>query len=146
MTSKVPKLTSGCVGHFKLRLRLTFSFVHQLIQWTMYICFKKLHLTSKVPKLPQVVLVLWIKVETYFFPFQQLIHFTTFISKKKTCTWPINGLLKSQNWPQDVFGTLNKVRDLLFPLFPQLSIELHLVIKKNALDLSIISKLSLNDL
>ena len=56
---------------------------------------------------------------------------------KKISLWPLNDLkmtlhwpLKSQNWPQSVLGTLNKVGDLLFPLFSSLSIELHLFKKK----------------
>ena len=57
---------------------------------------------------------------------------------KKISLWPLIDLkmtlhcpLKSQNWPQSVVGTLNKVGDLLFPLFSSLSIELHLFEEKN---------------
>ena len=56
---------------------------------------------------------------------------------KKISLWPLIDLkmtlhcpLKSQNWPQSVVGTLNKVGDLLFPLFSSLSTELH-IFKKN---------------
>ena len=56
---------------------------------------------------------------------------------KKISLWPLIDLkmtlhcpLKSQNWPQSVVGTLNKVGDLLFPLFSSLSTELHIFKKK----------------
>ena len=60
---------------------------------------------------------------------------------KKIALWPLNDLkttsywlLKSQNWPQVVFGALYWGRGLLFSLFSSLSIELHLFLKKNSLD------------